>query len=61
MNIFPGDPNVYKDLKGEVLGVGAEGTTYLISGSISSVPVTGMDTILYNPKNKSSKGTKSFS
>ncbi|PAV17743.1 hypothetical protein PNOK_0622900 [Pyrrhoderma noxium] len=40
MNIFPGDPNVYKDLKGEVLGVGAEGTTYLISGSISSVPVT---------------------
>ena len=42
MNIFPGDPNLYKDLRGEIIGVGAEGTTYVISGSLSTAPVTGM-------------------
>lgn len=41
MDVYPDDPSLIEGLEGEILGTGDLGTTFVVSGRTSGIPITG--------------------
>lgn len=48
--IYPGDITSDGNLRGEIIGTGADGTTYRIAATISGVVATGLWNFVRSPR-----------